>query len=116
MKEIFIDYISDIHITKFLIAVFLFYILDFITGFSKAWRDKNIKSSKLRNSVTKAIQYFAFISIGIITDIIFEIDKGGITCCFVLCGVELKSIIENFEDLKLPEFIINLFKGGENSE
>lgn len=113
MKNEIIALLTNTSIVKFLLAVFVFYCLDFLTGFSRAWRDKNIQSAKLRNSVVKAIQYIAFLTIGIVADIVFSLNKCTIACALVLCSIELTSIIENLESLELPKFIINLFKGGD---
>lgn len=50
------------------------YILDFITGFSKALANKNVKSTKLRQSVVKGVSYFSFIIMTICLQLIFPVN------------------------------------------
>lgn len=50
------------------------YTLDFITGFSKAVANKNVKSSKLRKSIVKGVSYFSFIIMTICLQLIFPIN------------------------------------------
>ena len=117
MKNDILNIVNNALFLKFLIAVFCFYCIDFVTGITKAIRIKEkISSAKLKNSVIKALRYCSFIAIGVVVDFLFSIDKGALSCCIVLCSIELKSITENLDDLKIPAFILNLFKGSEEND
>lgn len=104
-------------IIKFLIAVLMFYLFDFGVGFTNAWKSRNIKSARLRDGVAKAIQYAIFIGIGITLDFVFNKNKIAPLFCIILCSIEFKSLLENFEKLgiNVPEYIKTIFtKEGEN--
>lgn len=114
MKNDILMIINNTTIIKFLIAVIVMYCFDFVTGFAKAWSNHNIQSNKLRQGVSKAIQYFVFVGIGVLCDFLFNQDKVTIVMCISVCVIELKSLAENFKEinLKIPDFILRLF--GEN--
>jgi len=111
MKKDILQIVTDVYTLKFLIAVAVFYTLDFITGFVRAWRMKNIQSNKMRQGAEKAVIYFAFISIGFVVDFIASKHIATCVCCSIVCGIELLSLKENFAawNLEIPEFI-NIFK------
>lgn len=105
--------------SKYFLAVFCFYIIDFMTGFAKAIKNKNISSAKLRGSVSKALEYIAFLLVGIIAVYLFNAEYAVNLIAISLCGVEFTSICENAKEtgFKFPEKIIALFSrkgdGGE---
>ena len=112
-------YFSNPITKKFLLSVFIFYCMDFITGITKAWKNKNFSSNKMRNSVDKAVKYASLICIGIIADLLFSLDFGCITVCLYLCSIELSSLKENYKEsnLKIPEAITSLFnKNNDNND
>lgn len=115
LKNEIMSIIQNPTIQKFLIGVMVSYLADFITGFSKAWSNKNIQSNKLRDGVVKFIQYIAFISIGIMFDFLFG--NKGITigfCITVIC-IEIRSLIENLTELQLKEALTKLLNNFNNN-
>lgn len=104
LKELQI-YFSNIVIQKFLIAVGIFYVLDFITGITKGWKTKSFSSNKLRNGVDKLIKYIVAIIIGVVADFVFNHNCWCIIMCTCLCGVELTSLKENYQEGNLKELI-----------
>lgn len=105
--------------SKNFLAVFCFYIIDFMTGFAKAIKNKNISSGKLRVSVSKALEYIAFLLVGVIAVYLFNTEYAINLIAISLCSVEFTSICENAKEtgFKFPEKIIDLFSrkgdGGE---
>lgn len=100
--------------SKYLISIFIFYIVDFLTGFSKAFKNKKFSSEKLRGSVSKALEYTGFIFVGVIAVYLFNFESAVKIIIISLCGIELSSICENANELgfKFPKSIINLFERG----
>ena len=118
MKHDILNIITNDGIMKFVIAVTIFLILDFITGITKAWRSNSIKSNKLKDGIVKIIIYFVFTGVGITIDFVFglpneeiKISVTKIFCC-IMCGNDLVSIAENIRDwnLNIPDWIIKMFK------
>ena len=103
--------------SKYFLAVFCFYLIDFMTGFAKSI--KNISSGKLRGGVSKALEYIAFLLVGVIAVYLFNAEYAVNLIAISLCGVEFTSICENAKEagFKFPEKIIALFSrkgdGGE---
>lgn len=105
--------------SKYFLAVFCFYLIDFMTGFAKAVKNKNISSGKLRGSISKALEYIAFLLVGVVAVYLFNAEYAVNLIAISLCGVEFTSIYENAKEtgFKFPEKIIALFSrkgdGGE---
>jgi toxin secretion/phage lysis holin len=114
MLHILQEYFNEPTRLKFLIAILIFYVLDFATGFSSAWSRKDIQSSKMRHGVDKGVKYASYIVIGVVADFLFNIKVGCILMCTGLCCIELRSLIENFKSINLnvPDFILKLFEDG----
>ena len=110
MKEDILAVLLNPLTQKFLIVAFVSNAFDFITGFSKAWSNQNIQSSKLRKGITKFIEYIAFISIGILLDFVLIDFMAGvqgftIAFCLAITSIEIKSIAENFSETKLKKML-----------
>ena len=110
MKAEVLALLSAPYVIKALILAGASYTLDFITGYSKAWKNRNIQSAKLRDGVDKFIKYFAFICIGFLLDFFFSTQYLVIGACVSIALIELKSIDENLQDtgLSLNELITKL--------
>ena len=104
--------------SKYFLAVFCFYCIDFMTGFAKAIKNKNISSAKLRGSVSKALEYIAFLLVGVVAVYLFNAEYAVNLIAISLCAVEFTSICENAKEsgFKFPDKIINLFEGGQGGE
>lgn len=117
MKQDILNIITNTNIIKFIIAVTLFVIIDFITGITKAWRTSSIQSSKLKDGIVKIIIYFCFTCVGLVIDFTFglpnehlKISITNIFCC-IMCGNDLVSIAENVKDwgLDIPNWVFKMF-------
>lgn len=103
---------------KFVVIAFIAYTLDFLTGFTRAFFEKNIQSAKLKKSIIKFVLYFSFIILGGCTEILFPSEhtfKIQIVCIAIF-ATDGYSVIENGKDIiNLPiikEFFEKL-KGGK---
>ena len=106
------------------------YVLDFITGITKAIVNKNIQSSKLKKSMNKGIVYFAYIIMGICLQSIFpflsfniltlDVDLFVWFACLYIITTEFLSVRENGKEfLKakgLTTFLKNLQKKLDSTE
>lgn len=115
MTEFYIIRSILIDNSKYLISIFIFYIIDFLTGFSKAFKTKKFSSEKLRGSVSKALEYVGFILVGVVAIYLFNFESAVKLIIISLCGIELSSICENANELgfKFPKSITNLFERGQ---
>lgn len=104
--------------SKYFLAVFCFYLIDFMTGIAKAIKNKNISSAKLRGSVSKALEYIAFLLVGVVAVYLFNAEYAVNLIAISLCAVEFTSICENAKEsgFKFPEKIINLFERGQGGK
>lgn len=101
---------------KILIAVIVAYCLDFLTGIAMAIKDKTFSSSKLRGGVSKAINYFVFVSLGLLADGCFDVNFATKTMCISVILIEITSIAENLQasGLKIPNSIMSIFNSNKN--
>ena len=84
----------------------------------KEVKNKNISSGKLRGSVSKALEYIAFLLVGVIAVYLFNSEYAVNLIAISLCGVEFTSICENAKEtgFKFPDKIIALFRKGDGGE
>ena len=108
---------------KFIIALFIFFCIDFICGFSKGVFIEGVSSTKLKKSVTKLIAYVGLILMCLTLDtlIILAIAKESsyiaVGATVATCGIEAKSIVENLKELgiDIPEIVLSGIKLITNS-
>jgi phage-related holin len=96
-----------------LMAMFIFMIIDMITGTWKAIKFKEFKPSKFANSIGKFILYMTAIVLCQIADIYFELPKIATACTSVIVVVEVTSILENITKitgLNVLRKVIDIFK------
>ena len=104
---------------KFVIIAVIAYILDFISGFSRALIEKDIQSAKLKKSIRKGVLYFSFIILGGCAEILFPSEHNFKiqAVCIAIFATDGWSVVENGKDiLNIPivtEFFKNL-KGGSD--
>lgn len=110
------DYFLTPVILKFMIAAFACYCFDFASGFSTAWENHNIQSTKLRGGVDKFVKYTIYLFIGCIADLMFNTKVATPIFCSRIILIELKSLDENFKKigLDIPQWIYNLFTKKED--
>ena len=112
--------------TTIIIIVGIAYLLDFITGISKAVYKHNIQSKKLRKSVGKGLSYFAYIIIGACLQILFPMANFEIynhnydvfiyiTCLYIII-TEFISVNENTKQFASGIPIINKFLQNKKEE
>ena len=105
-------------ILKFILAAFCFYCFDFISGFTTAWKNHNIQSTKLRSGLDKFVKYCIYVFIGVLFDFFIN---NTIMCplfCARIIIIELKSLDENLKKigLDIPGEVIKYFEKRGNNE
>ncbi|WP_288910819.1 phage holin family protein [uncultured Thomasclavelia sp.] len=85
----------------FLLPVILM-AFDVITGYYNAWKNGDIKSSKMRDGLGKKIAEICYIAIAGLIGIAFCLDKVVYLVSFYVIYMELLSIAENCDKLGFP--------------
>lgn len=106
---------------KYIIIAGIAFLLDFITGFTRAVLKKDIQSSKLKKSINKFLLYFSFIVLGGCIEILFPSDTTVKIklICITIFATDGWSVIENGKDIINIPFINDFFKslkGGSKNE
>lgn len=85
----------------------LLMVLDIITGYVSAWKNKNIKSSKMRDGISKKLAETVYILCGFILSLAFNIEMISYFISIYISYMEFTSILENCKKLgvKLPSDI-----------
>lgn len=104
------NWVKDLHLKgvewMFIIPIFLM-VADVITGYVASWKNRTIKSQKMRDGLVKKVGELVCITFGFVmfwaTDIMAFVTSIGAYISFM----ELVSIFENLDkmDVKVPGFI-----------
>ena len=80
---------------------------DIINGYYQAWKNKKIKSSKMRDGIGKKLAEIIYIVVGIVIGLAFNIKFIGQFISLYIVYMELVSIAENCKKLgvEMPEKI-----------
>lgn len=80
-------------------------VFDCITGYVSAWKNKEIKSSKMRDGLSKKLAETVYIFCGFILSVAFGIEIISYFISMYISYMELTSIFENCKKLgvKMPE-------------
>lgn len=100
----------NLHFTSIiwcLILPLILMILDIITGYYNAWKNKEISSSKMRDGLGKKCAEFCYIIVGFLFKLAFGTASIMYFIVFYICYMELVSLAENCAKLgvKIPEKI-----------
>ena len=106
MEEI----IQNIHFTNLawaILAPLLLMILDIITGYYNAWKNKEVSSSKMRDGLGKKCAELCYIIVGIICK--YSIGTSSVMYFMIayVCYMEIVSLAENCAKLgvDMPEWL-----------
>lgn len=94
-----------------LIILVILIVIDFTTGVSKAFLNKNFSSGKLRKGIDKYRSYFTLSIISIVIDVIitFYIQDScnliAVASIIFMITCEIASIIENCGNIKIPPIL-----------
>lgn len=94
-----------------LIVLVILIAIDFTTGVSKAFLNKNFSSGKLRKGIDKYRSYFTLSIISIVIDVIitFYIQDScnliAVASIIFMITCEITSIIENCGNIKIPPIL-----------
>ena len=92
--ENLIGTVTDVNTAIVLCATFI--IADIVTGYLKAWKNKNINSSISRDGFIKKLGWFVGIALGYIINIVTGADVVILLVTGVCMLTEFISVIENF--------------------
>lgn len=93
-------------------------VLDIITGYYNAWKNNNVKSSKMRDGLGKKMAELSFIFVAMLFSWAFGINEIANGVSLYVIFMELISVAENWEKLGLPipeklKVVLNNNKDGE---
>ncbi len=116
------EYLQDLKFTHDYWAVSLpciLMVLDIITGYYNAWKNNNVKSSKMRDGLGKKMAELSFIFVAMLFSWAFGINKIATGVSLYVIFMELISVSENWEKLGLPipeklKQVLNNNKGSDN--
>lgn len=101
MEEI----IKNIHFTNIWWAIgvpLILMILDIITGYYNAWKNKEVSSSKMRDGLGKKCAELCYIVVGFLFKFAFGTDVVMYFVVIYVCYMEIVSLAENCTKLGLP--------------
>ena len=80
-------------------------VLDIITGYYNAWKNKKISSSRMRDGLGKKLAEIIYIIIGILAGVAFDVKAIEYFISLYVVYMELTSIAENCKKLgvKIPK-------------
>lgn len=112
------DYIMDLHFTHIGWEVglpLILMVLDVITGYYNAWKNKEIKSSKMRDGLGKKIAEMCYIAIGFLFGIAFNLQIVHVFISLYIVYMEIVSVFENCKKLgvEMPQEITDKIKKEE---
>lgn len=94
-----------------LIILVILIVIDFTTGVSKAFLNKNFSSKKLRKGIDKYRSYFTLSIISIVIDVIITFytqdscNLIAVSSIIFMITCEITSIIENCGNIKIPPIL-----------
>lgn len=99
------ELLQEIHFTNLwwaIIAPLFLMLLDVITGYYGAWKDKKVSSSKMRDGLGKKCAELCYVLVGILAK--FAIDTSTVMYFIIIyvCYMELVSLAENCDKLGFP--------------
>ena len=101
-----------------IIAPLAFMVLDILTGYLGAWKNKEISSSKMRDGLGKKCAELCYIVVGAIFKFAFGLDAILYFMVFYVIYMELVSLAENCDKLGVPfpDFIKEKLNGNSKKE
>ena len=99
------EYLQTLKFTNtawIILLPFILMILDVLTGYYNAWRQKKVSSTKMRDGLGKKIAEMSFIFISMLFSWAFNLSEitSGVSVYVVF--MEMISIIENLDKLGFP--------------
>lgn len=97
--------LMNLHFTNIwwaIISPLILMILDVITGYFGAWKNKEISSSKMRDGLGKKCAELCYIIVGAIFKYAFGLEAILYFMVIYVCYMELVSLAENCDKLGVP--------------
>ncbi len=99
------EYIQNLKFTNdFWIIVLpcVLMLIDVITGYYNAWKNKKVSSSKMRDGLGKKIAEICYIVVGLLIGLAFEVKAVTYLIALYVVYMELVSVFENCSKLGIP--------------
>lgn len=99
------ELINNIHFTNIWWAIgvpLILMVLDIITGYYNAWKNKEVSSSKMRDGLGKKCAELCYITVGFLFKFAFGTDVVMYFMVIYVCYMEIVSLAENCAKLGLP--------------
>ena len=96
----------------------LLMVLDIITGYYNAWKNKEVSSSKMRDGLGKKCAELCYILVGTAFKFAFGIDAIMYFMAVYICYMEIVSLAENCDKLgiSLPKVVKEKLNNNEDNE
>ena len=115
MEEMLKEIIATIVDTKTLVILSTgFIVADIITGYIKAFKNKNYNSSVNRDGLARKMMWYMMIILGCFIEWIAHTNTISILVCTTCCITEFMSVIENARDVGI-EFKITKYLADKES-
>lgn len=107
----------ELHFTNIawcILVPLILMILDIITGYYNAWKNKEVSSSKMRDGLGKKCAELCYIVVGFLFKLAFGTESIMYFIVLYVCYMELVSLAENCDKLgiKLPNNISDKLNNG----
>lgn len=112
MEEIFKN-VQFTNIAWAIIVPLTLMVLDIVTGYYNAWKNKEVSSSKMRDGLGKKCAELCYIIVGVLINFAFETKAVMYFIVLYVCYMEVVSLIENCDKLGVP--LPNLIKDKINN-
>lgn len=92
------EYLQNLEFTNIIWVVILplsLMLIDIITGYVNAWKNRKIDSSKMRDGIGKKCAELVYILLGVLFKLAFGIEAVMYFLVIYICYMELNSIAEN---------------------
>ena len=98
-----------------LIIISVLFMIDFITGITKALYNKNFSSEKFRKTIPKLISYLAILVIAGTCEVYFQTTALINGCSVFILVTEATSILENINEfVTIPEVLSKFLESQNN--
>ena len=116
MEQMISEIIETIVDTKTLVILSTgFIVADIITGYIKAFKNKNYNSSVNRDGLAKKMMWYMMIILGCFIEWVAHTNSISILVCATCCITEFMSIIENARDVGI-EFKLTQYLEDKDSD
>lgn len=117
MEEMIKDILMNVIETKTLVILATcFIVADILSGYIKAFKNKNYNSSINRDGIAKKMMWYLMMILGCIIEFIAHTNAISILVCITCCVTEFMSVIENAHDVGIDFKLTEFLQSGDKDE